>query len=236
MTLKIKPSEFHSNKKAYNWLIYELNDKFLEKYSKYYKGILVDLGCGEAPYKKFFLQYCKKYIGVDWTNSLHNIKADVVSDLNKKINLPDEFADTIISLSVMEHLYEPQIFLSESYRILKGGYIILQVPFQWWVHEEPYDYFRYTPYGLKYLFEKSGFKVIKIEPIGGFFTMLLLKLNYVLLRLYKGKFFPIIQIIYFIWNINQIIDPLLEKLDKHPDRNTSGYFVVAMKEDNVIKK
>ena len=66
--------------------------------------------------------------------------------------------------------------------------------------------------------------------------MWLLKLNYALLKLFKRKFFPIIPIKYFIWNINQIIAPVLDKLDKHPERNTSGYFVVAMKENNVIKK
>lgn len=115
----IKPSEFHSNKKPYNWLIYDISDKWLESYSKYYKGTLVDLGCGEAPHKNYFLQYVDKYIGVDWTKTLHNFKADIISDLNKKIEIEDEFADTIISLSVMEHLCEPQIFLNESYRILK---------------------------------------------------------------------------------------------------------------------
>jgi len=55
---------------------------------------------------------------------MHNSKADVVSDLNKYIKLENEIADTIISLSVMEHLCEPQMFLNESYRILKKDGII----------------------------------------------------------------------------------------------------------------
>ena len=54
----MKPTKCHSNKKLINWLIYNIGDKFLEKYSKCYKGILVDLGCGEAPYKSCFLQCC----------------------------------------------------------------------------------------------------------------------------------------------------------------------------------
>lgn len=58
------------------------------------------------------------------------------------------------------------------------GYIILYVPFQWWMNEIPHDYFRYTRYGLKYMLEKSGFKDITIEPMGGFFTMFILKINY----------------------------------------------------------
>lgn len=181
-----KPSIFHNNRKPYNWLIYDNGDKWLLEYSIYYKGTLVDLGCGTAPYKEFFLHYADKYIGVDWTNTLHSSKADVISDLNKKINLEDNFADTIVSLSVMEHLCEPQIFLNESYRILKqDGTIILSIPWMWRIHEAPYDYFRYTPFGLKYIFEKAGYKNIHIQPTTGFFTMWFLKMNYFSLRWIK---------------------------------------------------
>ncbi len=183
----MKPTKFHSNRQWYNWLVYNIADKFLEKYSKYYKGILVDLGCGEAPYKEYFLQYADKYIGVDWTNTLHNSKADVLSNLNEKVNLPDEYADTVVSLSVIEHLFEPQAFLNECYRIMKkGGTLVLQAPFQWWIHEAPYDYFRYTPYAFKYMLDKAGFVDIKIEPQSDFFTMWLLKFNYFTLRFIKG--------------------------------------------------
>ena len=119
----MKPSQIHSNRRWHNWLLYNNGDKFLKKYSKHIKGHLVDLGCGEAPYKDHFLQFADKYTGVDWSNTFHNSGADVVSDLNVGINLENEVADSIISLSVMEHLCEPQVFLNESYRILKkkGG-------------------------------------------------------------------------------------------------------------------
>lgn len=117
----IKPSQTHSNRGWHNWVLYDIGDKFLEKYSKHFKGHLVDLGCGEAPFKDYFLQFAGKYTGVDWSNTLHNSGADVVSDLNVRIDLKDEEADSIISLSVMEHLCEPQVFLNESYRVLKEG-------------------------------------------------------------------------------------------------------------------
>ena len=197
----MKPTKFHSNRQWYNWLVYNISDKFLEKYSKYYKGVLVDLGCGEAPYKEYLLQYADKYIGVDWTNTLHNSKADVLSNLNEKVNLPDEYADTVVSLSVIEHLFEPQAFLNECYRIMKkGGTLVLQAPFQWWIHEAPYDYFRYTPYAFKYMLDKAGFVDIKIEPQSGFFTMWLLKFNYFTLRFIKGPkpFRTIIKFILWI--------------------------------------
>lgn len=183
----MKPSKTHGNRQWYNWLLYDIGDRFLEKYAHYYRGSLVDLGCGEAPYKAYFLQYATYYIGVDWTKTVHNSQADVVSNLNEKIELEDSVADTVISLSVMEHLCEPQIFLNESYRILKeGGYMILQVPWQWWIHEAPHDYFRYTPYGLKYIFEKAGFTEIVVEAESGFFTTWIIKMHYFTLRFIRG--------------------------------------------------
>jgi SAM-dependent methyltransferase len=229
----IKPSEYHSNKKAYNWLIYDISDKWLEVYSKYYKGILVDLGCGEAPHKNYFLQYVNQYIGVDWTNTLHNSKADIISDLNKEIVVEDNFADTIISLSVMEHLCEPQIFLNESYRILKkDGTIILGVPWMWWIHEAPHDYFRYTPYGLKYMFEKAGYKDIQVQPTTGFFTMWFLKMNYFSLKWIKGskirRAFTKAFLIPF-WYTSQKLAPWLDNKHRGWSLESAGFFVVAKK-------
>jgi len=228
----MKASKFHNNKKIYNWLVYKIMDNFLEKNSKYYKGHLVDLGCGEMPYRDYFLNFVHKYTGVDWEYSYHNVKPDVVSNLNEKIELEDNVADTIVCISVLEHLCEPQVFLNECYRILKReGYLILQVPFMWWVHESPYDYFRYTPYGLKYLFEKSGFKVISIEPQAGIFTTLFLKFNYFTLRFTSIRFFGILIRLFLIplWFLLQVLAPIFDKLDRNWELETCGYFVVAEK-------
>lgn len=229
----MKPSQFHSNRTPYNWLVYDINDKFLIKYSEQYKGVLFDLGCGEAPYKEFFLQYVEKYIGVDWGNSYHNTKADIAADLNKPIPVESEVADTIISWSVMEHLCEPQTMLNESYRILKlGGVMILQVPWQWWIHEGPYDFYRYTPYGLKYMFEKAGFSDVVVEPMAGFFTMWILKINYFSLRFNAGPMplqWMIRKILPVFWYIGQILAPHMDKLDGNWALETGGYFVVAKK-------
>ena len=229
----VRPSLEHNNRKAHNWLIYNNGDKWLLEYSNYYRGILVDLGCGTAPYKTFFLQYADQYIGVDWAKTLHDSKADVISNFNEKIMLPDHYADTIISLSVIEHLCEPQVFLNESFRILKEeGTMILQVPWMWWVHEAPYDYFRYTPYGLKYLFEKAGFQELYIQPTSGFFTMWFLKMNYFSLRWIRGSFLRklLTRIILIpIWYLAQILAPCLDKLHRGWSLESAGYFVVAKK-------
>jgi len=229
----MKPSKNHSNRQWHNWVLYDIGDKFRKKYSIYYKGTLVDLGCGEAPYKDFFLKYVDTYIGVDWTKTLHNSKADIVSDLNIKINLDNETADTIVSLSVMEHLYEPQTFLNEAYRILKkDSYIILGVPWMWGIHEAPHDYFRYTSFGLEYMFQKAGFKEIKIEPTTGFFTTWIIKMNYFMMKFVRGPKlikYTIKLLLLPFWYISQKIAPILDKLDRNWKAETQAYYVVAKK-------
>jgi len=231
--MPIKPSSLHGNRKAYNWLSYDCGDHFLVQNTNRFRGTLYDLGSGEAPYREWLLQYADTYVGVDWSDSLHDIKADVVANLNEPLPINDEVADTVVSLSVLEHLCEPQQMLSEAYRILRpGGGLVLQVPWQWWIHEAPYDYFRYTPYGLRYLLERAGFTEICVEPQAGFFTMITMKLNYFSLRLIRGPrplrlllrgFFGI------AWYLGQRTAPLLDRLDRNWALETTGYFVTAAK-------
>ncbi len=49
-----KPSTNHKNRQAHNWLLYDQADKYLQEYSSYYKGVMLDMGCADAPYKEFF--------------------------------------------------------------------------------------------------------------------------------------------------------------------------------------
>lgn len=228
----MKISQNHSNRKPHNWILYDIGDKWLFDLKEFYKGNLYDLGCGEMPYKDWLLNCVDSYTGVDWGSTLHELKADVLADLNKPLPIESEVADTVLSLSVMEHLCEPQVFLNEAYRILKpNGTMVLQVPFMWWVHEAPYDFYRYTSYGLHYMFEKAGFKAIEIYPTTGFWVMWTLKFNYQSTRLIRGPW-PFRKLtsllLRVIWSINQRITPLLDSYWKG-EGETAGYFVVAEK-------
>lgn len=227
-------SSNHTNRRAHNWLAYQTSDHFLHKSTPYYKGFLYDLGAGESPYKDFFLLHAQHYIAVDWADSYQNTEADIAADLNQPLPIDSAVADTVVSLSVLEHLCEPQTMLNEAFRILKpGGTMVLQVPWQWWIHAEPYDFFRYTPYGLKYLFEKAGFVDVVVEPQSGFFTMWILKINYFSLRFVSGPRplrWAIKALLLPLWYIDQKVAPLLDKLDRNWALETSGYFVTAKKQ------
>ena len=229
----MKPSTNHPNRKSHNWLIYNCLDSFLQKHSHRYHNDIYDLGAGESPYKDFFLQHADHYIAVDWANSFHNTKADITANLNHFLPIKPEIADTVISLSVLEHLCEPQNMLNEAFRILKpGGRIFLQVPWQWCIHEAPCDFFRYTPYGLKYILKKAGFEDIDIEPQTGYFTTTILKWNYFTKRLVRGPKllrWIIRTCLLPFWYLGQKAAPIMDMLDRNWTLETSGYFVVATK-------
>ncbi len=226
-------SQNHPNRRAHNWLVYNTSDHFLEKYIPLYVGTLYDLGAGESPYKDFFLRHADKYVAVDWSGSYHEIRADILADLNEPLPIESAVADTVVSLSVLEHLREPGNMIGEAYRILKsGGSIVLQVPWQWWIHEAPQDYYRYTPYGLEYLFKKAGFVDIQVEAQAGFFTMMTLKLNYFSLRLIRGPW-PLRNAInlalHLRWYVGQKTAPILDRIDGKWALETNGYFLTARK-------
>ena len=69
------------------------------------------------------------------------------------------------------------------YRILKpGGYVILTTPLFWHLHEEPRDFYRYTKYGLRYLFTEAGFEIVELRPLSGFVVTFAQELCYFLQR------------------------------------------------------
>jgi hypothetical protein len=50
----------------------------------------------------------------------------------------------------------------ESYRVLKkGGRLLLTTPFMWEEHEQPYDFGRYSSFGLRAILERNGFEIIE---------------------------------------------------------------------------
>src|SRR5918993_5661142 len=133
---------------------------------KYAKGNLLDIGCGNKPYLSLFSDKVEKYIGCDIIQSSLN-SVDVICPSNELAFDNDSF-DTAFSTQVLEHVADHQGVVAETYRILKkGGYAIFTVPFAWELHEEPYDFYRFSKHGLKDLFEKKGFEIISIKSNGG---------------------------------------------------------------------
>jgi SAM-dependent methyltransferase len=85
--------------------------------------------------------------------------------------VPSDRYDTILCSEVLEHVPRPDDTLSELHRVLRPeGNLILSVPFLSRLHEEPYDYFRFTEHGLKTLLARHGFTVRRLLVTGGPFS------------------------------------------------------------------
>lgn len=153
-----------------------LLNKIENSASKYAHGKLIDLGCGIKPYKKVFLPYVTEYIGVEHPdiNKLHYNASDIeLWEDCCKVSLGDGYADTIFSSQVLEHIEEPAKFINEAYRLLKNeGNIIVTVSFLEYLHQPPYDYYRFSHFALRKILSDAGFKNINIQPIGNADTVI----------------------------------------------------------------
>ena len=210
-----------------NWLAYKINNESFKRHMHLIKGRVVDLGCGTAPYKDDILSIADEYIGVDWEKSTHDLSnVDIIADLCEKLPLEDEYADTVVSFQVMEHLPEPGFFLSECRRILKKeGVLFLTVPFLWHLHEDPRDYYRYTRYGLEYMLQENGFVDIMVEENTGFWQMWILEFNQNTARLAKGF---LRWLLVPLWWFGQAIAPRLDGIHKNK-KMCASYSVSAKK-------
>jgi SAM-dependent methyltransferase len=145
-------------------------------------GILLDIGCGRMPYRTLILPKVKKYIGLDHpeTAKMYQgaFKPDIYADATK-IPLSSNSIDTILMFMVLEHLPDPRLALAETRRLLKPGKgkLILSTVQMYPIHDAPYDYFRYTRYGLKVLLEEAGFTIKKMLSQGSFWSFWGLSLN-----------------------------------------------------------
>ena len=148
-------------------------DAVARRYAKHIpehcRGRLLDLGCGYVPLYQTYRDYIDDVVCVDWPDSLHvNRYIDFYANLAEVLPITDGSFDTIILSDVLEHLPEPAKAWQEMARVLRPrGKLILNVPFYYWLHEEPHDYYRYTRHALRQFAEGAGFEVLVIESIGG---------------------------------------------------------------------
>ncbi len=142
---------------------------FDQNIGKYAKGRLIDLGCGKVPLFEAYGNFITENICVDWRNSSHdNEFLDFECDLNYRLPFEDAEFDTVILSDVLEHIREPENLWKEMSRIMKrNGHALISVPFFYWIHEAPFDYFRYTKYALHYFVERNGFEIVEFETTGG---------------------------------------------------------------------
>jgi len=177
-------------------------------------GRTLDVGCGTKPYEKLFLS-ATSYIGLelDTVANRKNKKADYFYNGPTFPFQNNEF-DSVIVNEVLEHVFSPSDFLSEIYRVLKpNGILLMTVPFVWDEHEQPFDYARYSSFGLKYLLEKSGFEIIECRKSIGDIRVIFQLINcYIYKKTFTKNVFVNLSTTFFLMSPFTILGELLSKM------------------------
>ncbi|MBN9410992.1 MAG: class I SAM-dependent methyltransferase [Burkholderiales bacterium] len=135
--------------------------RHMQRFGGSMRGKLLDVGCGSQPYRQLF--HGAQYVGLDIDTPTTRARglADVFYD-GLAFPVPDADFECVLCSQVLEHVFTPDDFLSEIYRVMQpGGRLLLTVPFVWDEHEQPYDFARYSSFGLRALLERNGFRVIE---------------------------------------------------------------------------
>lgn len=152
-------------------------------------GRLLDVGCGKKPYESLFV-HATEYIGMDIENPGHdhsNESIDVFYD-GKVFPFPANSFDSVLTNQVFEHVFNPADFMQEVSRVLKpGGYLLLSVPFAWDEHEQPFDFGRYSSFGISHIVNNSGFEIVDFKKSTQGFTAIVQLLIGYIYKLFYSK-------------------------------------------------
>lgn len=131
------------------------------------RGRVLDVGCGYRPYEN--LVFSQEYVGleIDTPESRARAKADAFYD-GRSFPFEDGSFDAVICNQVLEHVFEPDAFVREIARVLRGdGRLLLTVPFVWDEHEQPRDYARYSSFGVAALLARHSFRILHQRKTAG---------------------------------------------------------------------
>ncbi len=223
-----------------------LLDRALAACRPYARGVLLDVGCGQRRHEGIFLPVVERYIGLDyppvssavWAAAGGARGVDIGAD-GQYLPIADAAVDTVLCTQVLEHVAEPAQLMRELARVLKpGGHAIITAPQEWGVHQEPYDFYRYTRYGLTHLAEQAGLRVLFVRARGGFWAMMGQRWSAYLYdstcrRLRRGgqraAFLATAIAVLPLVALSQLAGLALDSLH-HVERNTLGYVLAARKE------
>jgi SAM-dependent methyltransferase len=128
------------------------------------EGRVLDYGCAEVPYRHFFGP------GVDFVAADLAGNPHAALELNPDSTIPaaDASFDAVLSTQVLEHVGDPQLYLAESFRVLRPqGRMLLSTHGTFSYHPDPVDYWRWTCAGLQRIVAAEGFVVERFEGIVG---------------------------------------------------------------------
>jgi len=194
--------------------------------STFAKGKLLDIGCGNKPYKSLLAPFIHSYTGIDG----HSKKADIHGNFFK-IPIKKTSYDTILCTQVIEHVPSPDALIAKIHRILKKqGICILTAPLVAALHEEPHDYYRFTKYALTNLLQTNGFEILILREEGDWISSNITMIAFYLEVTYNRYFlrYPKKIVIAFLMLLGTALGHLPGRITK-PVKYPMNYLVIAKK-------
>lgn len=143
--------------------------QWLAAHSHLLQGRLLDSGCGNQPYRSWYEPHVTSVVALD---AVPAPGVDVVgfADL---LPFASQSFDTVLATEVLEHVENAERAAAELFRVLRpGGHALISVPYLYPTHEAPYDFRRFTHFGLADLLRRQGFDVLSLQAKGGPLVML----------------------------------------------------------------
>lgn len=162
---KLKKLFFFSRHTPFHpqWHSFRDEINLMNNVGKAVHGTLIDVGCANQRLKSYIPEGCK-YIALDYYKTASSFYETVPDIYGNAQSLPflNDCADTLALIEVIEHLPAPEIAFAEAYRVLKsGGELIVTVPFLYPIHDAPYDYQRWTRFGLEEIASNNNFNIVE---------------------------------------------------------------------------
>ena len=153
-------------------------DKILDKVRRYKNlGNLLDIGCGLGFLLDRAIEKNWKTIGIDISDyaikECKKRRLSVKKGSIEEVNLPNNYFDVIIATDVLEHIFDPIIFIKKVHKLLKiGGVLVIEVPNyeaakakimggKWPQYIPPIHLNFFTQTNIKSLLEKNCFNVVE---------------------------------------------------------------------------
>lgn len=120
---------------------------------------IIELGAA-GDYYKCFVPDSQCYVTSNFSPG-----CDMILDMTR-LDLPDNSVDAFVSVFALEHLFDYQAAIKEQYRVLRpGGRLLIVVPFLYYYHAAPDDFFRMTASAMEMILKP--FHILFRQPLGG---------------------------------------------------------------------
>ena len=189
-------------------------------------GKLLDVGCGQKPYASILK--CETHIGIDLASSPNNTgKFDLTFD-GLHIPFNDSEFDSVLCTEVIEHSRNPLALMKEIARVLKSsGHALVTVPFFIHHHEEPFDYWRLTRYGMEQLASDANLDIVWLRARRGVYSTALAAFYLALQTTLSRR--PLIDLILWVlWPVTFVVIKI-ENLRKRVPVITLGWQMLVRK-------